>query len=291
MNTAFLKMTGAGNDFLVIDDRADALAGCGPERWRELCERRTGVGADGVLLLGAGTSGDARMTYLNADGRPARMCGNGARCLAWAAAVEFGLGRELSLESPRPPEWELPPGFGAKQIWNLSLEAADGLHHTLGWGRTVMVSIGDPASVLDTPLEPAPDGLAGVLIDTGVPHYVVTVPDPAGLDLERLGPAIRHHPDLAPAGANATFVSTGPDAGGEYLFRTWERGVEAETLSCGTGAAAAAAVLARSGISSPVALRSAGGVLQVHFDASQSVPRGLWLEGPIRLVYRGTLAD
>jgi diaminopimelate epimerase len=291
MNTPFLKMEGTGNDFLVIDDRSGSVSDYPVERWADLCARRTGIGADGVLLLRPGTDGDIGMVYLNADGRESTMCGNGARCLAWAAAMEFGLGRELTLESPMPAGWELPAGIGSRQVWSLTLEAADGPHHALGWGENVMISIGDPDPPLERPLDPAPVDRPGLLVDTGVPHYVVTVPDPAGLDLTQLGPAIRHHPDLGPAGANATFIAAGPDGEGRYHFRTWERGVEAETLSCGTGAAAAAAVLARAGTPSPISLRAAGGQLRVHFSPGESAPRNLWLEGPIRLVYRGALVD
>jgi len=291
MNTSFLKMEGTGNDFLVFDDRSGQVSSFSHERWADLCARRTGIGADGVLLLRAGSEGDLRMVYLNADGRESTMCGNGARCLAWAAAMEFGLGRELTLDSPVPEGWDLPAGIGSRQVWSLALEAADGLHHALGWGENVMISIGDPAPPLERPLDPPPVDRPGVLVDTGVPHYVTTVPDPAGLDLARLGPAVRNHPDLAPAGANATFVAAEPDREGHHLFRTWERGVEDETLSCGTGAAAAATVLAQAGAHPPISLRSAGGLLRVHFSAGERAPRGLWLEGPIRLVYRGTVVE
>ena len=114
MNTQFLKMAGAGNDFIVFDDRDERFRSTTPERWAGLCARRTGVGADGVLMLRESEGADFRMVYLNSDGIEADMCGNGARCLAMAAAVEFGLGQEFSIESPAPSGWSLPGGIGSR---------------------------------------------------------------------------------------------------------------------------------------------------------------------------------
>ncbi len=299
MSAPFLKMTAAGNDFLVFDDRDGLYAGTGPERWARLCGRRTGVGADGVLLIRAPERPDAsfHMHYLNADGSEAAMCGNGARCIAWAAAVERGLGAEISVESPRPAGWELPEGIGAKQVWSVAFTAPDGLHHAVGWERTVMVTLGDP-----TPLQPltltAGEGRPqreGSLVTVGVPHLVLPVEDPDEVDVEGEGPPLRGHEALGPGGANVDFLAREPDGTGAYPIRTYERGVEGETLACGTGAASAAAWLADRGNPSPVLLRPRSGeVLRVHYarvHGEEGRIRDLWLEGPITLVYRGILAD
>jgi len=106
MSRTFLKMEGAGNDFLLLDDREGWWEQAPADRWSSLCARRTGIGADGVLLLTASDSADFRMRYLNADGYEAAMCGNGARCIAWAAAMESGLGRPLGEAALLPPGWE-----------------------------------------------------------------------------------------------------------------------------------------------------------------------------------------
>jgi len=285
-------MEAAGNDFLVFDDRAGKLDPLPAERWAGLCRRRTGVGADGVLLLLSESRADFRMRYLNADGGEAGMCGNGARCLAWAAAMEFNLGRELDVAAPRPAGWEPPAGIGGRQIWSLAFTAADGPHHALGWGEVVVVSLREPSPPAPCRLRVPTGTVSGERVDTGVPHLVVRVPDPERILPEREGPVLRAHADLGPAGSNVDWLAEVPDPDGAWRLRTFERGVEGETPACGTGAGAAAAVLAAGGERSPVALRTRGGqVLRAHF-----VPRGgriadLWLEGSVRLVYRGMLVS
>ncbi|MFC1529842.1 diaminopimelate epimerase [Gemmatimonadota bacterium] len=291
MNRSFLKMAGSGNDFIVLDDRDDTLRNTTPERWVDLCTRRTGVGADGVLMLQPSENADFTMTYLNADGKEASMCGNGARCLAMAAAVEFGLGGEFTAESPAPEGWSLPAGAGSEPVWAVEFEAGDGLHHAIGWGRTVLTTIGDPAGMTNLDLDLTSGRLRGSLLDTGVPHFVTMVEDTAGVDIATIGPQIRYHPDVGPAGANADFINREPDIGGAWSIRTWERGVEDETLACGTGCAAAATILALSGIRSPVMLRTGGGLLKVHFNIDEEVVHGLWLEGEVTIVYRGSITD
>ena len=299
MSAPFLKMTAAGNDFLVFDDRDGDYGGTGPDRWAQLCARRTGVGADGVLLIRAADEADAdfRMHYLNADGSEAAMCGNGARCIAWAAAVERGLGRELGVDTPRPGAWGLPEGIGAKQVWSISFTAPDGLHHALGWERTVMVSLGDPTPLQELSVTTGEQARAwdGSLLTVGVPHLVLPVQDPSEVDVEEEGGRLRWHEDLGPEGANVDFLALEPDEEGAHAIRTYERGVEGETLACGTGAASAAVFLAARGNASPVVLRPRSGeLLRVHFARDRDEPdriADLWLEGPINLVYRGILAD
>ncbi|MFC1628889.1 diaminopimelate epimerase [Gemmatimonadota bacterium] len=291
MNRPFLKMSGAGNDFIVFDDRDDMLRSTTPERWAGLCARRTGIGADGVLMLRKAEGADFQMVYLNSNGFEADMCGNGARCLARAAAVEFGLGQEFSMESPSPDGWKLPEGIGSRQIWAVEFLAGDGRHHAIGWGEQVMTSIGDPTGFTPLELITGAGSFEGTLLDTGVPHFVTLVDDIDGVDLEGIGSEIRHHADVGPDGANANFLGSGPDAEGCYPIRTFERGVEAETLACGTGCAAAASVLVLSGVPSPIRLRTGGGVLTVHLVLDGGSVRDLWLEGPANIIYRGRLAD
>ncbi|MFO7768676.1 MAG: diaminopimelate epimerase [bacterium] len=302
MSASFLKMTAAGNDFLVFDDRDGSCESTGAQRWARLCRRRTGVGADGVLLIRPSDHRDAMfaMRYLNADGSAAAMCGNGARCIAWAAAVEKGLGRELSVDTPRPRGWELPEGIGARQVWSVSFEAPDGLHRAVGWERTVMVTLGDPTPLEEVSLAGEEGGAdrEGSLLAVGVPHLVLPVGDPGEVDVAREGARMRRHESLGPEGANVDFLALEPDASGAHAIRTYERGVEGETLACGTGAASCAVLLARKGSSSPLLFRPRSGeLLRVHFDrepGEEGEPdriRDLWLEGPVTLVFRGTLAD
>jgi diaminopimelate epimerase len=289
MNNQFLKMAGAGNDFIVFDDRDERFRSTTPERWADLCARRTGVGADGVLMLRESEGADFRMVYLNSDGIEADMCGNGARCLAMAAAVEFGLGQEFSIESPAPSGWSLPGGIGSRQVWAVDFEAGDGLHHAIGWGEQVIATIGDPSGLAELDLDAEGERYEGYFLHTGVPHFVTMVDDVGMVDMKRAGPGIRFHPRVGPNGANADFLGREPDAEGCYTIRTWERGVEEETLACGTGCAAAAVVLALNGVPSPIALRTRGGLLKVHHVRDGDSVRDLWLEGPVAIVYRGTL--
>ncbi len=292
MNRTFLKMAGAGNDFLIFDDRGGTLSAVTPERWSALCARRTGVGADGVLLLRDSTDFDFRMIFMNSDGIEAEMCGNGARCLSWAAVFEYGLGQGLTVEYPKPPGWDLPSRFGSEQVWSVSFEATDGMHSAVGWGGQVVVTIGDPGVPQEVSVETGSGSFDGYLLDTGVPHFVTLVEDPRTIDVHDAGGDIRRHESFQPAGANANFLGREPDPEGCYHIRTYERGVEAETLSCGTGAAAAATVLAFQGALSPVSLRTPGGILRVHFTGGKGDDiGGLWLEGPVSIVYRGELVD
>lgn len=291
MSIPFFKMTGAGNDFLVIDDRKGVVSGTSRERWSDLCARRTGVGADGVLLLRNSEKFDFQMVFLNADGREGQMCGNGARCLAWAAAVENGLGTELTVDAPKPEGWNLPEGIGAKQIWSVTFEAADGIHSAIGWERIALVTIGSSSGQKKLSLDTSEGVVTGSLLNVGVPHFVSLTDDPETIPLESLGPWLRSHEQLGSEGANVTFVAKEVDQDGSFTIRTFERGVEAETLSCGTGAAAAALVLAREGAESPVSVHARGGDLKVYFNSGDSGIDNIWLEGPVRVIYRGVLAD
>lgn len=292
MSTPFLKMVGAGNDFLLFDDRDGSCSGIPSERWAALCARRTGAGADGVLLLGTSRDHDYSMRYLNADGVEVEMCGNGARCLAWMAATELGMGRELAPDAPRPPGWEPPGAIGPDRVWWVAFEAGDGTHHAVGWERRVAVSLGDPSPATEKVVETGMGSLTGFFLNVGVPHFVVRTEDPDSVPLSTLGPEIRRHEAFGPGGTNVDLLATRAGADGAWELRTYERGVEAETLSCGTGTCASATVLALSGVAPPVdILTRSGEILRVYFEASEGGPRNLWLEGPVAVVYRGIVAE
>ncbi|HEX8297951.1 MAG TPA: diaminopimelate epimerase [Rubricoccaceae bacterium] len=284
----FTKMSGAGNDFVVLDNRflrfSDAELAALAAR---VCPRRVGVGADGLLALDDpdAPGADFRMRYRNADGSLATMCGNGARCLARFAA-RAGLGHE-------------------HETGGIALT-----FDTDGGRYTAVVAGGRTASGpvrLDVP-EPrafsAVTELAGVLlvdghadplvrIWTGTEHAVAFVPDAAAVDLAEAGPRIRHDAGFAPAGTNVNVAEVTSRGDAEHdarlTVRTFEKGVEGETLACGTGALAAALAAYRTGrVAVPrVLVAMPGGVLRVAFAPDGSSE--LTLDGPAETVYEGTL--
>lgn len=230
MSLAFTKMQACGNDFVVLDDRNRNLAGSESALARRLCHRRFGLGADGVLIVRNGrTPGAFDMTLINADGLQGEMCGNGARCVAaWLRARNMGGADAVTLETLAGPV-------------NAAFEP-----HGL-----IRLTLPPPG----TPSPPQMIGFGGRpwtfwALDVGPPH-VVTVLD--GLDalaaapVPALGRHVRHHPLFAPRGCNVNFAAPAPN--GRLHLRTYERGVEDETLGCGTGATAAAIVCRTLGLS------------------------------------------
>lgn len=292
----FTKMNGAGNDFVVLDNRFlrfsdDELAALAAR----FCPRRVGVGADGLLALDdpeAGSDADFRMRYRNADGSLATMCGNGARCLARFAA-RAGLGRPTEDDSV------------------LVTFDTDGGRYT---ARVVKDGRAASGTVrLDVPAPGAPafvDGVEGALdldgqpasvvqIWTGTEHVVAFVPDVSAVDLARVGPPIRHDARFAPAGTNVNVVEvvrrgamTKPDIEtAQIAVRTFEKGVEGETLACGTGALATALAAFHTGRvdAEVVEVAMPGGTLVVTFRPGPDGVSNLTLEGPAETVYEGTL--
>ena len=266
----FTKMQGAGNDFVVLDNRFlrfsdDELAALA----RQACPRRTGVGADGLLALDEDEGVDFRMRYRNADGSLATMCGNGARCLARFAA-RAGLGTETD----------------GTVVLTFETDGGRYRAEVSGRDRGGPVRLAVPAA---RDYGPGPGGT--VRIWTGTGHAVVFTDDVAGFDIDGEGRRLRHDPAFAPAGTNVNAVEVvGP---GRVRVRTYEKGVEAETLACGTGAVASALAAALGGHlgsadggRQSVAVEMPGGTLEVGFD-----PRGknLSLSGPAETVYEGTL--
>ena len=265
----FVKMHGAGNDFVMLDHRDVAAAGARLEGAfiAALCDRRKGIGADGLIVIGPGaaTGTSFRMTYYNSDGGEAEMCGNGARC---SVAHAHGLG--LAPATCRFDTW-------SGELWGRVHGPGDVEISLPGW-RDLDLAVGLPGT--PWPLQAA--------CNTGVPHLVIPVADVDGVELESWGPRLRRHEHFGAAGTNVNWVS--PDApGGGWRIRTFERGVEAETLACGTGASASAVILCALGrAQSPVALHTRGGdVLTVSVEPASGELR---LRGPALVAFAGEVA-
>ena len=265
----FCKMSGAGNDFLVIDHRIPQIA---PERMAEfarlVCRRRFSVGADGIFFIEPSATTDFRWRFFNADGSEAEMCGNGARCVARFAWMH-GIAPE-----------------------RMRFETLAGVIEASVAGSQVTIGMTVPHSLhLDREIEALGQRYTAHSINTGVPHLVVFVDDLEGTDVLGLGRALRTHPLFAPAGTNVNFVGR---VNGNFAVRTYERGVEAETLACGTGVTAAALIAAAKGqATSPVTIGTRGGAtLVIRFVGGGLGPWSqVELEGPAQLIYRGELSE
>jgi diaminopimelate epimerase len=267
----FVKMHGAANDFVVVDHREPFLPEPLDGLVRRMCDRRRGVGADGLLLLERDAELDFAMRYHNADGGRAEFCGNGARCLA-RFALERGLGRDGVVR------------FRSDAGVQEARRAPDG-GIELHFGR-----VGPAGPVVA--LAAAGRTFNGRAFRVGVPHFVVGVGEVGPVPVASWGAALRRHERFAPAGVNVDFVSGPSGAGGparsRVAMRTYERGVEAETLACGSGAIASALWAAQQGARSPVEVLTAGGdVLVVSFEA---VAEGydVRLTGPAEVAFAGT---
>jgi diaminopimelate epimerase len=263
----FTKMNGAGNDFVVVDNRQGSIE-LSPALVARLCDRHRGVGADGVLAVEISQAGgDFRMRYYNADGGEADMCGNGARCFARFAA------RLL----PVPPE-------------TLSFETPAGLIRAEFSGNLVTITMSDPHDLREpSELEVAGLGASRVhFLNTGVPHAVVFVEDVEAVDISTAGASLRRNLAFAPKGANANFAQV--LSPGHLVLRTFERGVEGETLACGTGVCASALLHHLStGAASPVSVRVRGGeTLEVGFESSGTL-QNVTLKGPADFVFEGEI--
>lgn len=271
MSGALHKMTGSGNDFVVLDGRVHALADWPTGRITAVCDRRTGVGADGFVLLAPEGPGTVRMHFFNADGSRAAMCGNAALCSTrFAARVGLAAG-DLTLATDAGP-------IAARCV-------GDGDLAEIRFGRLAL-----PREVTAVTLQAGErEAFFGVV---GVPHLVVLVDDVTRVDVLRRGRSLRSHPALGEEGANANFVSAPAAPGEPWLIRTFERGVEGETLACGTGTVAAAVGLAARGHGTlPMAFRSWGGFpLTVSGCLGAEAAEDVWLRGQGRLVFTAELA-
>ena len=264
MHIAFSKYAGCGNDFIMIDNRSSFFPIQNQEFINKLCQRCTGIGADGLILLESSVSADFKMRIFNADGKETEMCGNGIRCL-------FKFIQEL--------------GFKENKY---TIETMHRCLVLIGKEDNVCVEMGNPVDMrwnlslsnraIDVPIH---------FLNTGVPHAVFFTNSLESLDMFQIGKELRHHEAFAPLGANVNAASF--DAQGNMMIRTYERGVENETLACGTGATAAAIAAARiKGIKSPVKVypRSKE-VLEVGFRMTGDAVTDVTLTGPATLIFKG----
>lgn len=264
-------MTGAGNDFVMVDHRNPSLSGIlDAATIARLCDRHFGIGADGLIAVepAEGSEADCRMRYYNADGGEADMCGNGARCFARFASGLLGTGNA-------PLRFETRAGLISAQF------EPDG---------NVTVDLTPPHSLVLEALAASEELPAPVhSLHTGVPHAVAFLPEVDSLDLRRTGAFLRYHPHFAPAGTNANFAAI---LGPQHLkIRTYERGVEDETLACGTGMTATALIhAALTGAPSPILLDVAGGcTLAVGFRRDGEQFLDVTLTGPATVVFEGSI--
>lgn len=264
---AFTKMNGAGNDFVLIDNRAQKLS-LNRDQIVRLCDRHRGVGADGVIFLVPCTSGRATWAwqFYNNDGSVGEMCGNGARCFARFVQKCTGSRGDFTFET----------------------EA--GIIRAQFHGELVTVNLTTPVNLRLNEQLPLSVGKETVhSINTGVPHAVLFVPDADKAMIQQLGPEVRRHPHFAPKGTNVNFVQI--LAPNHIRVRTFERGVEGETLACGTGVTASALIASRvHNFTSPVKVQVQGGdTLQVTFGLNNGEFADVRLTGPADFVFEGTI--
>jgi len=256
MQILFNKYHGAGNDFIIIDNRKHIIDPKDRELVKYLCDRHRGIGSDGLILVYEHDEHDFEMKYYNSDGMQGSMCGNGGRCAA-AYAEKSGITREKN-----------------------TFMASDGLHYSKTSGKMISISIRDTAP---------PSYIRGNhFINTGSPHYIVYVSDHREVDVVLQGRELRNSEIFAPDGTNVNFVEQKDE--GIYV-RTYERGVEDETLSCGTGVTAAAisSQWDKGEGSYKVKVNTPGGVLSVSFELRKTLITNICLSGPAEFVFSGIL--
>ena len=254
MTIVFNKYQGAGNDFVIIDNRNGSFNPEDSKLINRLCDRRFGIGADGLILICASSNYDFEMKYFNSDGLLGSMCGNGGRCSA---------------------DFAIKSGIAGKK---LSFLAVDGVHKAFAEEGIIRLQMNDVKN---------PQLVNGFYsLNTGSPHYVIFRKDVKTMDVNTEGKKFRWAEEFAPGGTNVNFVEVKND---EIYVRTFERGVEEETLSCGTGVTASAisTVLAGHLDTKTVRVKTLGGNLSVSFNISGNIISDIWLSGPATFVYEG----
>ncbi len=263
----FFKMSGCGNDFIIIDNRRSVVPGDDLSRFAaQVCRRKMSVGADGLILVEDSDRVDFKWRFFNADGSTAEMCGNGARCVARFALLNGITGEQMQFET------------------------LAGLIKAQVIGEQAKVQMTDPLSFVPAAeLDTGRETIVFSSVNTGVPHVVMQVREIDKADVTGVGRRIRRHPHFAPAGTNVNFMARAAD--GTWAVRTYERGVEDETLACGTGVCATALVLAhQKSPESPIALMTrSGSLLKVHFSRRSGEFKDVFLEGDARIIYQGRL--
>jgi diaminopimelate epimerase len=257
MQIIFHKYQGTGNDFVIIDNRSGAYNGLTKAQIKHICDRRFGIGADGLMLFNLAEGYDFEMKYYNADGGESSMCGNGGRCLvqfAWHQGLKKENYHFLAVDGPHEAERD-------EHTW-ISLKMKD--VNAVRYDRNHFI------------------------LDTGSPHYVAFVSDVMAMNVQEKGHAIRYSKEFAAEGINVNFVE---NLGKRIIVRTYERGVEAETLSCGTGVTAAALMAAHNDRGfNEVNIQTPGGHLIVEFDRTNDAHfTNIWLCGPAVKVYEGMI--
>jgi diaminopimelate epimerase len=262
----FTKMNGAGNDFVLIDNRAGNVH-LDRSQIARICDRHRGIGADGILLLEtASNRADFRMRYFNADGGEAEMCGNGARCFARFA--------NKVAEVEGPVSFETPAGLISAELK----------------GDLVTLQMTEPTDLrLNVSLRVVDENKTIHFINSGVPHVVIPVSRIDDVDVRREGATIRRHEMFSPKGANVNFIEK--RGANKIAIRTYERGVEDETLACGTGVVASALIFAASEeVNGPIGVLVRGGnELQVEFEKTGMQFKNVTLTGPAEFVFEGTI--
>lgn len=278
----FTKMCGHGNDFIVVNNEKGALNRDWKSDARSWCRRKTGIGADGLLIFERSDLSDFRLRIFNSDGSEAEMCGNGARCAAFYAMEKNIAGKSMTFET------------------------LAGMIEAKVEGRNVTIRLTDVADFKkDLKVDMGKDGVFNVhFANSGVPHAVLftemlgqlpdfrgPLNDCPGEAIRNVGRAVRYHPAFGPAGTNVDFVEFA--GSGHILVRTYERGVEDETLACGTGAVAAAIVSSEymKGGSPPICVDMPGGTLWVDFRKKGSRFESVLLKGPVQWVFQGELPE
>ncbi len=251
----FNKYEGTGNDFIIVKNSPRLLDHNDNNIFKSLCDRHFGIGADGLILIEESPGYDFRMLYYNADGSPGEMCGNGGRCAAHFVMKHF--------TGPR----------------NLSFLAGDGPHTASVAGDDIIeISVRDVTEARKTP--------DGILVNTGVPHLVIFADDTEMADFVTFARGLRYSPRYAPEGVNVNLVAV-TDKG--LRIRTYERGVEDETLSCGTGATASVIAAALTGkiVTGDTRVSVRGGELQIRFVTDGAGASEIFLAGPATFVFSG----
>jgi len=266
----FYKLQAAGNDFIVVEGKKPKALKINLKKFaRTLCQRKEGIGADGLLVVEPSHCATFKMRIFNPDGSEAEMCGNGARCLGlWAKKV-------------------------ARTRSKMTFETQAGIIEAVAKNDMVKIKLSEPNGVkTDVPVKILGRRLRLNCINTGVPHAVIFVEGLDRIDVDRIGHEVRFHKKFAPQGTNVNFVEVvGDDA---IAVRTYERGVERETLACGTGAVASAIITnfkqeSTNHKNTVSVLTKSGERLKVFFDRRGNNIHGAWLEGKAHLVYRGIL--
>lgn len=261
----FTKMVASGNDFIVIDNRAGMIE-VTPSWVRRICQRKLGVGADGVVVVELSKVASFKMRIINSDGTEAEMCGNGSRCIAKFAQITKIANSEMKFETLA--------GIIDAKILN----------------HRVKIRLTDPINlILNKKIQLKNNNITVHCLNTGVPHAVVIVKEIEEVKVVKLGKQIRCHPAFAPRGTNVNFIQ--PIDNQTIKIRTYERGVEDETLACGTGSAASACIAAILDLVRPPVkmITKSKQILEIDFDKTEDNITNLYLTGDVEIVYEGVM--